>query len=185
MNYAMVYGAEYAQNEILLFINAKVNGLQKVDFEKLHQPIYNNEADIVIGTPHEFLFDFGANPYQEMVLHKAMLKSDLQPLFFDVRELDFELDFFVMLYYQLTGKRMKLVNFKEHSPLFPAIENTKKNTNDKGNEIALTILSNLDLITKRLQNKFYKQENYTRSTISSVQFDLNSKMKRLKDEFCT
>jgi hypothetical protein len=48
-------------------------------------------------------------------------------------------------------------------------------------EVANTLLSNYDLITKRIQNNIQKTQNYTRSTITSVQFELNKRMKVLKD----
>ncbi|MDX8341492.1 glycosyltransferase family 2 protein [Draconibacterium sp. IB214405] len=182
-SYAMAYGAEYASNEILLFINANLINLRKEHFKMLLSPIINQQADMVVGNPDSFTVDYSLNPYKTVMGEKAILKSDFLPIIKDVKEILFGVEAFITIYFQALGKK---VAYKSLSGL------EKKNTRSEGytiqkpsstnKEIANALISNIDLITKRIQNNIQHSQNYTQSTISSVQLQLNKYMKHLKEQ---
>ena len=146
-------------------------------------PIYNEQADMVLGAASGVTIDFKSNPYKSMIGQKAMLKEDLMPILNDIREIRFSLENFILLHYQTNGKR---VHFAVLDGLGLTQTNSEKEfsvdvDNGKDLEVANALLSNIDLIIKRVQNNIQKTQNYTRSTITSVQFDLNRRMKTLKE----
>ncbi|WP_319591368.1 glycosyltransferase family 2 protein [uncultured Draconibacterium sp.] len=181
-SYAMACGVEYASNEIVLFINANLEHLRKEHFAAMLSPIQNHEADMVIGNPASFTINYGATPYETAMGEKAMLKADLLPILKDVKEIFFGVEAFLTIYYQALGKRvcyqalsdLKKVNGKGEKQN----EKTLK-TGDK--EIANALISNFDLMMKRVQNNIQNSQNYTQSTISSVQLQLNKYMKHLRE----
>lgn len=184
-SYAMAFGSEYASGEVILFFNADVSGVRKEHFAAMLEPIYNEQADFVMGMPSGVTIDFKSNPYKSMIGQKAMLKEDLMPMLNDIREIRFSVENFILLHYQTNGKR---VHFSVLDGLCLVLQNIEKDSylginNDKNEdlEVANALLTNLDLITKRVQNNIQKTQNYTRSTITSVQFELNERMKRLKE----
>uniref|UniRef100_UPI0032180515 glycosyltransferase family 2 protein n=1 Tax=uncultured Draconibacterium sp. TaxID=1573823 RepID=UPI0032180515 len=182
-SYAMAYGIEYASNEVIVFFNANVKEVREQHFSSLVEPIYRREADLVLGTPSGLTVDFGLNPYKSVLGQKAMLKADLIPILNDIREIRFGVESFIALYYQTIGKRI-------HFAMLNGLQNRSEETEDHhlpvtesaNMEIANALLSNMDLITKRVQNTIHKTKNYTQSTISSVQIELNRKMKMLKEK---
>jgi glycosyltransferase involved in cell wall biosynthesis len=177
-NRARVCGAEYASNEVLLFIDAKMPRLQKNDFAKLLQPILTEKVDMVFGYPPEFITDYHTDPYSDFAINFVAKKDDVEPLFRDLNETLFGGDFLLLLYYQSLGKRVKSVaidSFKRPEPV-----NRKFGLNDEQpnlkSEIASNILNNINLITKRLLNKISNSQEYSDFSISSVQNELNMKM---------
>ncbi|MCY1721289.1 glycosyltransferase family 2 protein [Prolixibacteraceae bacterium Z1-6] len=182
-SYAMAYGIEYATNEIVLFLDANVKEVRKQHFNSLIDPIYRGDADLVLGGPSGFTVDFGLNPYKSVIGQKAMLKTDLMPILNDLREIRFGVESFIILYYQSQRKRV-------HFAMLSGLQNQSDEISDQQFsvaddaklEIANALLTNVDLITKRIQNTILKTQNYTQSTISSVQMELNKKMKALKEK---
>ena len=182
-SYAMAFGAEYASGEVILFFNADVTQIRKEHFAAMLDPIYNEQADMVLGAASGVTIDFKSNPYKSMIGQKAMLKEDLMPILNDIREIRFSLENFILLHYQTNGKR---VHFAVLDGLGLTQTKSEKEfsvdvDNGKDLEVANALLSNIDLIIKRVQNNIQKTQNYTRSTITSVQFDLNRRMKTLKE----
>jgi glycosyltransferase involved in cell wall biosynthesis len=182
-SYAMAHGVEYATGEVILFFNADVSDVRKEHFAALLKPLYNDEVDMVIGCPADFTIDYRANPYKSMTSQKVMLRKDLMPILNDISEIRFGVESYILLHYQTAGKRVRYVglngllvtqNSKNNNERFVKIENNEV-------EIANTLLSNLDLITKRIQNNIQKTQNYTQLTITSVQVELNRRMKKLKE----
>ncbi len=120
-----------------------------------------------------------------MIGQKAMLKEDLMPILDDIREIRFSVENFILLHYQTNGKRvhfsmlngLKLVQQRTSLNHFTVC----KTEPEDDLEVANALLSNMDLITKRVQNNIQLTQNYTKSTITSVQFDLNRRMKILKE----
>ncbi len=182
-NYAMAYGVEYASNEIILFIDADVKRFRKEHFDVLLKPIESGSVDMVVGAPSGLTIDFGLKPYKSVIGQTAVLKSDLMPILKDIREIRYGVESYLTLYYQTNGKRVRMVML-DGLEMNPFNTNAENGSDDKAltdPEIANSLLTNIDLITKRIQNKIQKTQNYTQSTISSVQFELNEKMKRLMD----
>ncbi len=184
-SYAMAFGAEYATGEVILFFNADVSGIRKEHFAAMLEPIYNEQADFVMGAPSGVTIDFKSNPYKSVIGQKAMLKEDLMPILNDIREIRFSVENFILLHYQTNGKR---VHFTVLDGLLLVQQNNAKapylglnNDDSEGLEVANALLTNIDLITKRVQNNIQLTQNYTKSTITSVQFELNKRMKALKE----
>lgn len=183
-SYAMAYGVEYAIGEVVLFFNADVADIRKEHFTTLLDPIYKQKADLVIGAPSEITIDFKSNPYKSMIGQKAMFKEDLLPILNDIREIRFGVENFIMLHYQTIGKRVHFTSLDGLKLVGQSQENERfyvENDASGDLEIAHALLNNIDLMTKRVQNNIQKTKNYTQSTISSVQFELNQRMKMLKE----
>ena len=182
-SYAMAYGAEYASGDVVLFFNADVTNIRKEHFVSMLEPLYNEQADFVMGAPSGITIDFKSNPYKSMIGQKAMLKEDLMPILNDIREIRYGVENFFLLHYQTNGKRvhfavldgLSIIDQKADRDFLPEVED------HEDLEVAHALLSNIDLIIKRVQNNIQKTQNYTRSTITSVQFDLNRRMKLLKE----
>ncbi|QIA06953.1 glycosyltransferase family 2 protein [Draconibacterium halophilum] len=181
-SYAMACGVEFASNEIVLFINANLVHLRKDHFAAMLAPIQNQQADMVIGNPASFTINYGADPYETAMSEKAMLRADLLPILNDVKEIFFGVEAFLTIYYQALGKRVC------HQALND-LERTERKTDSQtvrlrqegDKEIANALISNFDLMMKRVQNNIQNSQNYTQSTISSVQLQLNKYMKHLKE----
>ena len=181
-SYAMAYGAEYATGDVILFFNADVTNIRKEHFTSLLTPIYNEQADMVIGFPSEVTINFKSNPYKSMIGEIALLKNDLRAILGDVREIRFGVETYILLHYQTLGRRIhfaSLDGLQMHEKWQD--QDCLVSEENEDVEVANAFLSNIDLITKRVQNNIQKTQNYTQSTISSVQFDLNRRMKALKD----
>ncbi|WP_346855433.1 glycosyltransferase family 2 protein [uncultured Draconibacterium sp.] len=181
-SYAMAHGVEYATNEVILFFNANVKDIREHHFSNMLNPIFQGKADLVLGLPSAYTVDFRINPYKSVVGQKAMLKEDLLPILDDIRELRFGVESYITLYYQTIGKRMHFVSLDGLQTLLDKTFDEQLNDDAEGSlEVANALLTNIDLITKRVQNNIQKTQNYTRSTISSVQLELNKRMKMLKE----
>ncbi|WP_163325701.1 glycosyltransferase family 2 protein [Draconibacterium mangrovi] len=181
-SYAMACGVEYASNEIVLFINANLVHLRKDHFTAMLAPIQNYEADMVIGNPASFTINYGTNPYETAMGEKAMLRADLLPILKDVKEIFFGVEAFLTIYYQALGKRVSYQSLHELERAVRKSDSGKVKERHEGDkEIANAMISNFDLMIKRVQNNIQKSQNYTQSTISSVQLQLNKYMKHLRE----
>ncbi len=182
-SYAMAYGAEYASNEILLFINANLSNLREKHFRMMLTPILNHEADLVVGNPLSYTIDYSINPYKSLTGEKAVLKKDLLPILNDVKEILFGVEAFINVYYQVLGKRICYQTLNDLERKNGTAEKQQPKVEQNGNkEIANALISNFDLMMKRIQNNIQHSQNYTQSTISSVQLQLNKYMKHLKEQ---
>lgn len=176
---AMALGAEYATSDLVLFINANVEGLRKEHFKKMIDPFQNAEVDLVYGTLPETLIDYRVNPFQIFTGCRAMLKQDLLPLLNDFREIRFGLDYYINLYFQSKGKRLKMISLDGLKQTYEKEKSASNNTKDQDREMAFAILNNLDLITKRIQNKIQDKKGYSDFSITSAQHQLNNKMQSI------
>jgi glycosyltransferase involved in cell wall biosynthesis len=182
-SYAMACGVEFASNEIVLFINANLVHLRKDHFTAMLAPIQNQQADMVIGNPASFTINYGADPYETAIGEKAMLRADLLPILKDVKEILFGVEAFFTIYYQALGKRVSYQALSDLERAERKSDNQKAKGRHKGDEeIVNALISNLDLMMKRVQNNIQNSQNYTQSTISSVQLQLNKYMKHLKEQ---
>ena len=184
-SYAMAFGAEYASGEVILFLNANILNVRQEHFAAMLEPIYNQQADLVIGAPSGITIDFKSTPYKSVIGQKAMLKKDLMPILNDIREIRFSIENYILLHYQSHAKRVHFAVLNDLKTVQPTSnkEQFQDFTNHADNdlEVANALLSNIDLITKRVQNNIQKTQNYTKSTITSVQYELNRRMKALKE----
>lgn len=181
-SFAMSHGAEYATGEVLLFLGADISEIRKEHFASMLEPIYNRKADLVIGTPSDTTINFKSTPYKSIIYNKAMLREDLLPILNDIREIRFSVESYILLHYQTVGRRVHFASL--HGLKTPIKEKCEERllleaNIKKDQEVATALLSNLDLINKRIQNNIQKTQDYSKATITSVQYELNKRMEAL------
>ncbi|MCK9625803.1 MAG: glycosyltransferase family 2 protein [Bacteroidales bacterium] len=177
-SWAMVHGVEISTNDIILFFDADVSNIKKEHFDILLTPIFNNEADLVLGQPSETLIDYRVNPFKTLTGQRALLKKDIVPILNDIRTIRFGVETYINLYYQAQGKRIKYVLLKElkHPTKYEKttpIKATKEFINE-GKEIAITLVKNYDLITQRIELQFNRANENEIKKINRVQNEINN-----------
>lgn len=185
-SWAMAHGVEISTKEIILFCDADLSNIAKEHFENILQPIFDNSADMVLGQPSETFIDYRINPFKSLTGERALLKNDILPILDDIREIRFGVETFINLYYQATGKRIKYVLMKGliHPTKYSKTTSIKatKGYIIEGQEIALTILENFDLITQRIEYLMTKSKKQARTRFSTLQKEINEKIMMLKDK---
>jgi len=182
---AMVTGVEYASNEVILFFDADVTGIQKEHFSQLLDPVINDppEADMVLGSPSETLIDYRVNPFKSLTGERAMLKKDLIPILENIREIRFGVETYINLYFQAHGMKIKytMLNGLVHPTKYGKTTPGKATQEfiSEGKEIAVTLLNNYDLITQRIGNSFQEQGQKIKESFKNLQDELNDKIQAL------
>jgi len=158
--YAMATGMEHSTGDIILFIDADLSNLIEEHFAQLIMPVFNNEADMVLGQPTETLIDYKINPFKSFTGQRALLRKDILPILKDMKESKFGVETLINLYYQAHEKRVKYVM------LVGLIHPTKyEKTNQyqatkefvfEGHQIVLTAFNNFKLISKIIKNNLNK-----------------------------
>ena len=182
---AMVVGVENAQNEVILFFDADVSDIKEKHFTKLLNPVLDEdpEADMVLGIPSETLIDYRVNPFKRLTGERALLKKDIEPILENIRDIRFGVETYINLYFQAHGKKVKytLLDGLTHPTKYGKTSVTKatKEFISEGHEIAITLLKNYDLITKRINNSFDKKGKKIKDSIKKLQGELNDKIQTL------
>ena len=182
---AMVVGVENAKKEVILFFDADVSGIKKEHFDQLLNPILDNdhEADMVLGSPSETLIDYRVNPFKSLTGERALYKKDLEPILENIRDIRFGVETYINLYFQAHGKKVKytLLNGLTHPTKYNKTSPAKatKEFINEGQEIAVTLLKNYDLITKRIGNSFEEQGNKIMDSVKKLQDELNERIQVL------
>lgn len=182
---AMVVGVENAQNEVILFFDADVSDIKEKHFTQLLNPVLdeNAEADMVLGTPSETLIDYRIHPFKSLTGERALLKKDIEPILENIRDIRFGVETYINLYFQAHGKRIKytLLDGLTHPNKYSKTSPTKatKEFISEGQEIAITLLKNYDLITKSINNSFDKRSKRINDSIKKLRDELNDKIQTL------
>jgi glycosyltransferase involved in cell wall biosynthesis len=182
---AMVVGVENAQNEVILFFDADVSNIKKEHFRQLLNPVLDEdpEVDMILGTPSETLIDYRVNPFKSLTGERALLKKDIEPILDNIRDIRFGVETYINLYFQAHGKKIKytLLDGLTHPTKYNKTTTTKatKEFISEGQEIAITLLKNHDLITKRINNSFGKQSKKIKDSVKKLQDELNDKIQAL------
>ena len=180
-SYAMAKGVEEASHDLILFFDADVTGIKKEHFEKILEPMYSDEADMVLGQPSETLIDYRVNPFKGLTGERAMYKKDIVPILNDIREISFGVETYINLYFKAHGKRIKYIimdglthptKYKKTSAVKATVELLSE-----GQEIAQTLLKNYDLITKRIEYSFNTQNDLMKARLIEMQKDLNERIR--------
>jgi glycosyltransferase involved in cell wall biosynthesis len=186
-SWAMAYGVEISENDIILFFDADVSNIKKEHFEMLLNPIKNGSADMVLGQPSETLIDYRINPFKSLTGQRALWKKNLVPILNDIRNIRFGVETYINLYYQALGKRIKHVlllglkhptKYEKTTPI-----RATKEFIMEGHEIAITLVENHNLITRRMELKFNKANEKTINKMNELQEDLNKKLQDFKNKF--
>jgi glycosyltransferase involved in cell wall biosynthesis len=158
--YAMATGIENASGEVIVFIDAGLSNLQEEHFAQLITPVFNNEADMVLGQVTEILIDNKINPIKSFPGERTLLKKDILPILEDLKSSRFGVETLIDLCYQSQGKRIKSVMLQglKHPTKF---EKTSQSTAIKefaqeGHQIALTVFNKFKLLIKIIYSKLKK-----------------------------
>ncbi len=182
---AMVTGVEKAENEIILFFDADVSGIKKEHFDQLLAPIFDKEnpVDMVLGSPSETLIDYRVNPFKSLTGERAIRKNELIPILENIRDIQFGVETYINLYFQAYGKKIKytLLNGLTHPTKYDKTTPAKATQEfiSEGKEIAVTLLQNYDLISKRIGNSFEEQGENLKESFKKLQDDVNDKIHAL------
>lgn len=186
-SWAMTHGVEIATGEIILFFDADLSNVSQEHFNKIINPIYNQEADMVLGQPSETLIDYRVNPFRSLTGERAVYKKDLLPILDDIREIRFGVETFINMYYQSKGKRIKyvLMDGLKHPTKYAKTTpiNATKEFISEGQEIALTLMDNQDLIVQRIELKMKKTSKKAMDSLNNLQENINLKIEEIKKRF--
>ena len=146
-------------------------------------PIFNEEADMVLGQPSETLIDYRINPFKGLTGERAMLKKDIEPILEDIRDIRFGVETYINLYFQAYGKKLKFsvldglthpTKYEKTTPMKATMEFISE-----GQEIAATLLKNYDLITRRIESSFSSQNEKVKEKIKQLHSELNENIQEL------
>src|SRR6056297_1243242 len=180
-SHAMVVGVEHAEREVILFWDADLLNIRKEHFDQLIRPILSEdgEADMVLGSPSETLINYKVNPFKSLTGERAVYKKDLVPILENMRDIRFGVETYMNLYFQAHGKVVKytLLDGLTHPTKYDKTSATKATSEfvSEGKEIAVTLLKNYDLITKRMGNSFEEQGESIKDSVKKLQKELNDK----------
>ncbi len=179
---AMVLGVEKATKDIIMFFDADVSGIKPEHFEQLLEPL-KGEADMVLGSPSETLINYKVNPFKSLTGERTVYKKDLLPILDNMRDIRFGVETYMNLYFQAHGKVVKytLLDGLTHPTKYDKTSATKATSEfiSEGKEIAVTLLNNYDLITKRIGNSFEEQGDSIKDSVKQLQKELNDKIQAL------
>ncbi len=180
---AMVVGVENAQNEVILFFDADISDIKENHFRQLLNPIFDEDADMVLGVPSETLIDYRVNPFKSLTGERALLKKDIEPILENIRDIRFGVETYINLYFQAHGKKIKytLLDGLTHPTKYDKTSATQatKEFISEGQEIAITLLKNYDLITQSINNSIDKQSKKIMDSVKKLQAELNDKIQTL------
>jgi len=154
--YAMATGVENSTSEIIVFIDADLSNLNEEHFARLISPIFENEADMVLGQATETLINYKINPFKSFTGQRALLKKEILLILEDVKTSKFGVETLINLYYQSHEKRVKyvmLVDLKHPTKFQKTSRNMAISEFVKeGHQIALTVFKNFKLVSKIVNN---------------------------------
>jgi glycosyltransferase involved in cell wall biosynthesis len=154
--YAMATGVENSTSEIIVFVDADLSNLNEEHFARLISPIFENEADMVLGQATETLINYKINPFKSFTGQRALLKKEILPILEDVKTSKFGVETLINLYYQSHEKRVKyvmLVDLKHPTKFQKTSRNQAISEFVKeGHQIALTVFKNFKLVSKIVNN---------------------------------
>lgn len=155
--YAMAVGIEQTKAEIIMFCDADLSNLQDEHFNKLIMPVFNNEADMVIGQATETLINYKINPFKYFAGQRALRKKDILPILNEMKTSKYGVETLINLYYQAHEKKVKYLMLAglEHPTKFEKSSHTKaiKEFIQEGKHIAIAVFNSYYLITKIVKNK--------------------------------
>jgi glycosyltransferase involved in cell wall biosynthesis len=182
---AMVVGVENAEKDIILFFDADVKGIREEHFNQLLDPVFDkdNPVDMVLGSPSETLIDYRVNPFKTLTGERALRKKDIEPILENIRDIRFGVETYINLYFQAHGKIVKytLLEGLTHPTKYDKTTSAQATREfiSEGREIAITLLQNYDLITKRIGNSFEERGEKLKNQLKDLQEEINDKIQVL------
>jgi len=155
--FAMATGVENAVGDIIVFIDADLSDISEVHFEQLINPVFYNEADMVLGQATETLINYGINPFKSLTGQRALKRKDILPIIEDIKTSRFGVETFINLYYQAQGKKVKFVMLEglRHPTKFEKTTHLQafREFFKEGHQIAMIVFKNYKLINKIATHK--------------------------------
>jgi hypothetical protein len=129
------------------------------------------------------MIDYRVNPFKSLTGERAVYRKDIVPILEDIREIRFGVETFINLHYQAEGKRIKYVLLEglSHHTTFEktsTVKATKKYILE-GHEIALTYMSNYELILRRIENRIKNAGMKSRIKLSGIQERINTELEEM------
>ena len=185
--YAMATGVNNSIGEIITFIDADLSNLTEKHFSQLITPIFNKEADMVLGQPSDTVINYAVNPFKVLTGQRTVLKSDIQPILENISTSRFGVETLINLHYKANGKKVKYISLSglKHPTKFQkaSVTNATKQFAAEGYEIAITLFKNYDLILNSIMNKLIKEEQKikTKEIKKQIVADLNKANEVVKE----
>jgi len=155
--FAMATGVENASSEIIVFVDADLSNLKEDHLFELVMPLVQNESYMILGQATETLIDYSINPFKSFTGERAVFKKDILPIVDKMKSSMFGVETLINLYYKSNGKKVKYVMLDglKHPTKFDKVSilQASKEFLKEGNQIILTAVKNIDLITKSIKNK--------------------------------
>ena len=115
---------------------------------------------MVLGQATETMIDYNLNPFKALSGERALWKKDIFPILDKIKHSRFGVETLINIYYQSQGKKIKYVmlNKLKHPTKFQKTTpiNATKEFLIAGQEIAITVLNNYDLILKIIKKSISK-----------------------------
>ena len=185
--YAMATGVKNTIGDIITFIDADLSNLTEEHFSQLVTPIFNKEADMVLGQPSETVVNYAVNPFKVLTGQRTVLKSDILPILENISTSRFGVETLINLYYKANRKKVKHISLNglKHPTKFQkaSVTDATKQFAAEGYEIAITLFKNYDLILNSIMNKLIKEEQKMKTNEIKKQIvaDLNKANEVVKE----
>ena len=105
-SYAMIAGVEASEGEIIVFVDADLQGLESQHIEQMILPLTVGKADMVIGHPTENRLDEKLNPLQMLSGERALFKRDIIHILENLRTSKYGIEALINIYYKSEGKKI-------------------------------------------------------------------------------
>lgn len=176
-------GVICSTGEIILLCDAKQGALNKSIFERAIQPVEDQACDMLVTLPPVSIMNYDVTPFFSTLKTRTVFRRDLMSLITDIKEMRHNIDLFIDLYFQLEGRRVKVITMEEpgktgNYKINTAAKNSLAQQEDKM-QMSSLCLFDMELVLKRLKNRIVENNNYAGFTISSVQFELNNKIDKV------
>ena len=185
-SYAMTVGIENASNDILLFFDADSIGIRKEHFHDMLLPIMENKADMVLGHTAANFSNVKITPFKAFTGERVLLKKDILPIMYEIRNMRFGIETYINLYFQTNGKRIRYVFLEGLKTLNKYKKTTlikaTKQYFSEGHEIASTIIKNYDLIFKIAESSICNINDTMNKKLSLFQQNISKKIQLLRDK---
>ncbi|MCK4663152.1 MAG: glycosyltransferase family 2 protein [Bacteroidales bacterium] len=170
--FAMATGVKSSNNDIILFVDADLTGLNNNHFEQLLDPILKNKSDMVLGQATETLINYSINPFKSFTGERALKKENILPILEDMEDSRFGVETLINLFFQSQGKKVKYVMLKNLIHPTKYIKTSKikatKEYISEGQEITLTAVKNYDLILTSISNVITKKYKTMKQIINGT-----------------
>ena len=118
-SFAMAAGLEMAAGDIIVFVDSDITGLSCRHIENLLTPLFNGEADMVLGSPCSAKGKIKYDPLKPLDLlagQRAVYKEDILPILDKMRTSKYGVETLINLYYRSQNKKIKIeyLNGLEH-----------------------------------------------------------------------